>query len=286
MKKIIKISLAFFGVVFLVGCGKQSTNQAQPVVSTPAVNQSANNQLDAAKQCQNFPPPSFCPGGVGDIIVTGTDNDGCSIYGCKPGQEGQVYKNEKYGFQLTLPKGWENYKALANETTGSKNVVAYVYIDLPTSEKTWPGDTDPATGKSFMGYASMFAITVWSTDGYAAELKRCKTESDPGCPGADVVSVKSDRYVFSIRGPQAMPEDLQKSMGGGYIEKIKQSFKLANSADQGIETADKCNISSKDACEAKSECFWKDAGGKKESHYSCCPKDVESSPERCRIMVD
>ncbi|MFA6160114.1 MAG: hypothetical protein WC678_03445 [Parcubacteria group bacterium] len=33
--------------------------------------------------CQNFPPPSFCPSGTEDIIATGTDSNGCSIYGCK-----------------------------------------------------------------------------------------------------------------------------------------------------------------------------------------------------------
>lgn len=34
-------------------------------------------------ECQNFPSPSFCPGGTEDIIVTGTDDVGCAIYGCK-----------------------------------------------------------------------------------------------------------------------------------------------------------------------------------------------------------
>ena len=33
--------------------------------------------------CQNFPGPSFCPDGIKDVIVTGTDNNGCSTYGCK-----------------------------------------------------------------------------------------------------------------------------------------------------------------------------------------------------------
>ena len=35
------------------------------------------------KICQNFPPPDFCPGGTADIIITGTDNHGCSTYGCR-----------------------------------------------------------------------------------------------------------------------------------------------------------------------------------------------------------
>ena len=35
--------------------------------------------------CQGFPPPDFCPGGTGEIIITGTDSNGCAIYGCKLG---------------------------------------------------------------------------------------------------------------------------------------------------------------------------------------------------------
>lgn len=90
MKKIFTIGSMFLGIIFLAGCGKQSTNQTQSVAPVASVNQPATNQSDVAKQCQNFPPPGFCPGGVGDIIVTGTDNNGCSTYGCKSSQEGQV----------------------------------------------------------------------------------------------------------------------------------------------------------------------------------------------------
>lgn len=194
MKKVLAISSVLLGVVFLAGCGQQPVIQTQP--TTPAPVAQAPAQPVATQ-----PAPA--------TLI----------------QE-NVYTNAQYGFQLTLPKGWENYKPIVNETTGSKNVVAYVYIDLPTSDKTWPGDTDPKTGKSMMGYASMFAVTVWSTNGYNAELKRCKTESDPSCPGSNVMSAKSDKYVFAISGPQAMPDDLLKSIADGYIETIGQSFRL------------------------------------------------------------
>jgi len=45
-----------------------------------------NNKIDGIKpkpSCQNFPGPNFCSGGISDIIVTGTNEDGCSTYGCK-----------------------------------------------------------------------------------------------------------------------------------------------------------------------------------------------------------
>lgn len=38
------------------------------------------------KKCQNFPPPSFCPGGTKDIIVIGSDENGCKIYACNSNQ--------------------------------------------------------------------------------------------------------------------------------------------------------------------------------------------------------
>lgn len=54
MKKIIKISLAFFGVVFLVGCGKQSANQTQLVAPTSIIQPSiqadnASSSIDGIK---------------------------------------------------------------------------------------------------------------------------------------------------------------------------------------------------------------------------------------------
>ena len=42
-----------------------------------------NTTRNIHKLCQNFPPASFCEGGKKNIIVTGTDEQGCSIYGCK-----------------------------------------------------------------------------------------------------------------------------------------------------------------------------------------------------------
>jgi hypothetical protein len=33
--------------------------------------------------CQNFPGPSFCPGGINNVIANGTDSSGCTIWICK-----------------------------------------------------------------------------------------------------------------------------------------------------------------------------------------------------------
>lgn len=40
-------------------------------------------EAQIAPSCQNFPLPSFCPGGINDVFVTGTSPNGCATYGCK-----------------------------------------------------------------------------------------------------------------------------------------------------------------------------------------------------------
>jgi len=40
-----------------------------------------------SQECDNHPGPDFCPGGLEDIVKTGTDENGCAIYGCKDEEE-------------------------------------------------------------------------------------------------------------------------------------------------------------------------------------------------------
>lgn len=138
-----------------------------------------------------------------------------------------VYTNSDFSFQITLPKGWENYKAIVSDKDKSVSGVTYVYIDLPTTNKAWAGDMDPVTGKSLMGYASMFAINVWNIDSFNKHLASCAKESDPSCAGKDALLAKGKTYAYEIVGPQAMPEDLQPIVNNGsYIKAIKDSFKV------------------------------------------------------------
>lgn len=132
---------------------------------------------------------------------------------------GIVYSNADFGFEITLPKGWEGYKAIT--TTFSANERG-VYIDLPTNNKDWPGDTDPATGKSMMGYASMFAISVWDVDAWNKHAVDCKKEMTPDCGGE--VLAKGNIYVYEFTNPQAMPEDLIDVWND--TKSIKESFKM------------------------------------------------------------
>jgi len=70
MKKIL-LSIALLGLsMILAGCTQK----------TPVQNQNVN-QIEV--RCQNFPPPTFCPEGINDVIQIGTDDNGCGIYDCK-----------------------------------------------------------------------------------------------------------------------------------------------------------------------------------------------------------
>ena len=62
-----------YTVTVTLTAGTQTVSKQFSLIINPSVTIS----------CQNFPPPSFCPGGTADITVTGTDSKGCSIYACK-----------------------------------------------------------------------------------------------------------------------------------------------------------------------------------------------------------
>jgi len=141
--------------------------------------------------------------------------------------DGIVYTNTQYGFQLTLPKGWENYKAVVNQAVGT-NRLGIISIDMPTSDKTFSGYPD-SRGKSLDGYASMFLVLVYDAKGYDAEVARCKREQDPDCFFADpknTIRIGGSKYIYAINDmPQALPVDLQNIGPAGAMDAIKKSFK-------------------------------------------------------------
>ena len=54
-----------------------------PIVGSSVMKGRCIADAEIQPSCLNFPGPSFCPGGIDNIIVTGTNSEGCSIYGCK-----------------------------------------------------------------------------------------------------------------------------------------------------------------------------------------------------------
>jgi len=143
-----------------------------------------------------------------------------------PAEEKIVYTNSEYGFELTLPKGWEKYKVSAEKREDH----AYFYFLLPTTDSSWPGEHNLVTNEIFKNYASMFVIDVWKKSDWDTQKASadCSGIPNPGCPNDAQVIAKTAKYVFEGSGPQAMAKDLTATLNsmGGAVKFIKKGFKL------------------------------------------------------------
>ncbi len=128
-----------------------------------------------------------------------------------------VYKNTQYGFQIKMPKEWAGYKVVV-----LKRDNVYVYVDLPTTDKSWPvSSSDPK------GYTSIAAITIWDINKWNKELKSpdCK-DPVPGCPMSNEVLAKTSKYVFDIGSPQDLPADFPGENADQFVPTVKSGFSL------------------------------------------------------------
>ena len=84
--------------------------------------------------CQNYPGPSFCPGGT--ITTNGTNTSGCPIYVCKPAG---LYTGTLILNGLSYPlvvDATQQSLTINNPATGSTNTVA-LYGTNPYFNGTW-----------------------------------------------------------------------------------------------------------------------------------------------------
>jgi putative hemolysin len=129
---------------------------------------------------------------------------------CVPG--GIIYTNTDYGFQVTLPKGWEKYQVSVQRDKGDDKHT-YFYFMLPTSDKSWIGSYNKNTGKSIAGMVDIFVITAndlatWNKDLNSTE---CKENPNPSCPYEGSVVAKNNQYVFDAGyGNGLLPPDVEK----------------------------------------------------------------------------
>lgn len=149
---------------------------------------------------------------------TDSDNKEVQMPGQENGGKNEIitsgtipYKNTKFGFQMMLPSGWDNYK---ENVTNEK-----VEISLPTKD---PG---------FNGFAPVIDILIYSLSGWNDYLKKCKENPSPNCFDDDSVSAKSDQYVFIVTLPDnLLPDDLLPINSNGivnnYFKIIRDSFRL------------------------------------------------------------
>ena len=152
----------FVSVLLLAGCVSQGTPSVEPT-ATPAA---------PAAACQNFPGPSFCPGGTSNIIVTGTDANGCSTYGCKSGTSTQV--------QTSIPAPTATPAALSGMPAdcyiSPAEIQSVLGVSVSDSKSVSGENTDAKCGHGNSNYAggvTSFAIHAWkeTSDAVRADLK-------------------------------------------------------------------------------------------------------------------
>lgn len=117
-----------------------------------------------------------------------------------------VYKDTKYGFQITFPEAWAGYKFFEKNIDGA----IVFYLGLPTTQAGWTGTGVDA------GYSSMFAISVYTKAQWA-------TASAEEGPKPTKLGEKGD-YVFAWSQAQATPKDLEKRFAE--ISSVIDTFKV------------------------------------------------------------
>ncbi len=124
-----------------------------------------------------------------------------------------VYTNTEYGFQLTLPEGWEGYKVFVYNFSGA-DINVKISITLPTNESNRPWIPDP--NKPILSnydnhvkwYADMFIVWVWMPEEYKKEQQRCTPNPDPSCMPVLNLLWNNNNYYFTSIWLGDMPTDL------------------------------------------------------------------------------
>lgn len=119
-----------------------------------------------------------------------------------------VYKNTEYGFQITIPQGYNDWKAMIEKDYGGPGV-SYIYINFKTSDPNFKiGVENFVTHEKFPEYANVFAFTAWTKNAYAKAEKECKNNPMPGCPEA--IIGENAKYIFDASlGNGVPPKDLE-----------------------------------------------------------------------------
>lgn len=119
-----------------------------------------------------------------------------------------TYNNSKYGFALTFPATWKDYKMKEANIEG---VTATYYVNVPSADKSATGDSTANAG-----YFAPFAISVYTLDQWMA------AEAVEG--SKDNLITKNSTYAFAWNQSNGtMPSDWNKSAD---IKTIIASFKL------------------------------------------------------------
>lgn len=146
------------------------------------------------------------------------------------------YANTKFGFQITFPTGWENYKVDIDNTQTASNGNVYIHFLVPTADKTYLPSI-LSDGSKLAGYVDVIAITVWNKSEWDKEMNstECKTNPNPGCPFEGSKLGASAKYVFDIsHGNGVFPNDIRG--------KVDSLFKQIGNETTGQSVASKLDF--------------------------------------------
>lgn len=127
--------------------------------------------------------------------------------------EGQIYRNDKFGFELQLTDAWKGYKVFSSEGSQGVGAPTYLQFILPTVDKT---KCVIDVTDEVCGYVAPFSIIVIAKD-------RDNTSMVDGKIG----EYKGNVYYYSIYTHfNPLPEDLASK--NFEIPKIISTFKFIN----------------------------------------------------------
>jgi len=143
----------------------------------------------------------------GDRTVVGSDASG----GFKSGEfssdalpRRETYRNEKYGFQVYLPEGWENYRAVERDKNAEDNLSGVVFIDfaLPSREGV-------ENSGYWSGMVPVGTVGVWTKEAWNRKKTQClKRGITPGCPDEHSALGNNEQYFFDYTSSQDVPSDI------------------------------------------------------------------------------
>lgn len=133
--------------------------------------------------------------------------------------DSKIYKNSKFGFELSFPASWSKFKIVELSTNWPAGIyVTTWYVCLPTKDAAYR-----ETEKYPLGYAPVLAFTLFSHE----QVRKIKEDNElnKGMPVEDIeIFRQNKKYIVSYSGPQYLPPELNNRMKE--IGAIMETFKF------------------------------------------------------------
>jgi hypothetical protein len=137
--------------------------------------------------------------------------------------DSKIYKNSKYGFELSFPDTWSRYKIVELQTNWPAGITVITwYVCLATKDSTYSESKEyPA------GYAPVVAFTLFTHEQFR-KIKEDNEKNKDIMPVEDIEIFKQNKkYIVNYSGPQALPPDLDERIKE--ISTVMNTFKFTDS---------------------------------------------------------